>query len=539
MQPQQKHRRGNDGEMVLEVPQDDRDDDAAYLAALTAFTTAQPPTTAPVANPAPVRSSGKKAGGAASRAAGGSTKKAAPSAVDIMSAGARTGLASTDILPALDTLQCAVHIPQPSTLKTAFKNVAAVMKTPTITFWIRNNTAEHARAAAAGTGSGNPPATTPWAGISVDSACPLTGKMAVARIPMSPVSVHVDSTSPGHLYPDSEVGVAVEFAKFLRIISRAKEPSELYLFVPKAGQDRCDHLHISIVDSARGAFSTTLPLTPGDRDHKTVADLILNYELLMPVETLKADLRSFHDDAGLSGAEQQVMALEIRRWLDRGLQFVLRTGTTIQSYGVTYVSALRQLNDGDAVAALEAFQKARATYHNCADSDEDTRRRFSGIVEAEDKLRTKLFEMYDALAVPDGFVKPPRDSTSVTPVEAIEKEVRMLLQKAHAHRSKTTKYGCGGEQMDALNAIVVETAGVLQHAIAGIPLKQKEIDSLPVEYSQMFFVNALYDATKTPSSGTVAIKFPADPEKPLVLRFDLGNGAYVAVIIMPAKLVED
>ncbi len=448
-----------------------------------------------------------------------------------------------DILPSRERLLVSVAVDSPSFL-TTFANMASPA-CDIVTLWLCNNTHSYARASEEAQRTGMPCSVTQFVGISVDSMDTNTTAMIVTRFPLASDAVNIYETcsqADGTETPREEFGLTVNVTTLLHALKGIKDYQQMVMFVTR---NMTNMLNIMVVSDARDSYVLKVPLLASQGAHETVKSWNIRFDLCMPLNELKDIVRK------ASNLKSERINFEVRRWSDSDMQklvlalyteFTPGQATVFRALQVVFTTVLKHDERAEVGYALQQLQDAKV---NLSGSDPGKPAAVqiaeSGIEAAEDRLKRLLFEKYDDMEAPRGFVKPARLCTVKSSLAECEREVRDLQTALRRYEEDNSSRSAAMNPASAVmsaheTSTAVEVVGAYCHDVRDAPFLEEDILKLPQEYSAVFSVRKLMDILKTPQCSTVQLHLPSDASAPVALRFDAGGGdsqAFIAWIMAP------
>lgn len=454
-----------------------------------------------------------------------------------------TCLNPRDILPSKDRLFVSVAVDSPSFL-TTFANMASPA-CDIVTLWLCNNTESFTAASEEASRSGVPCQVTQFVGISVDSMDTNTTAMIVTRFPLANDAVNIydplvleDGTETAR----EEIGLTVNVTTLLHALKGIKDYQQMVMFVTRSMSNM---LNIMVVSDARDSYVLKVPLLTSQGAHETVKSWNIRFDLCMPLNELKDIVRKS------SNLKSERIHFEIRRWSDSDMHkliLVMHTdftpgqATVFRALQVVFTSVLKHDDRAEVGYALQQLVDAKISLGGSDPGKSPSLQvAESGLGAAEDRLKGLLFQKYDNLDVPRGFVKPARMCTGKNTLGECEREVRdlqlALRRFEDDHNLRLTAQNPASAVMSAHEtSTAVEVVGAYCHDVRDAPFLEEDILKLPQEYTAVFSVKKLMDILKTPQCSTVQLHLPSDVTAPVALRFDAGGGdsqAFIAWIMAP------
>ena len=449
--------------------------------------------------------------------------------------GAIACMDTKDTLPKEGSVQFLVEIDSPAFLRRGVLVARPMLEN--ITLWFSDNTELYKKEKEEEARTGVPCKISQFTGIGIDSMDNSKAALTIFRMRLAPRCMHlfaeVDTktglpTGP----PPEEVGITVSAKTLLETLQGVKEYQSMILF----SEWGTNVLSIQVVSSAHDSLVMEIPQLASNSEHQTVSNWDMRYDLSMSMGDFKETIKR------AANLESDIVCLEIKRWKDQGLIFVMSAdsllGALFRAFQVTYVTPLKRNPSAEVCHALEKLNEARALQ---AATDRHSAALQSNVDEAERELKQHLQVLYDTMAVPAGMVRPPRMSTLETPLAEYEAEVRHLQTAVHTHQKSTgqrelnvTEYA---QNLDAMS--VVEVATSFADSIRSAPFLKKDIMALKSEYKAHFSVARLQTMLKTPQSSEVQLHLPKENWKPISVRLDIGgstDGSSLIVFVLAPKL---
>jgi hypothetical protein len=445
-------------------------------------------------------------------------------------------LDAKDALPKEGSVQFWVEIDSPAFLRRGVLVARPMLEN--MTLWFSDNTALHAKAKEEEARTGVPCTISQFAGIGIDSMDNSHTAMTIFRMRLPPSCIHLCRETGSDTPAPEEVGVTVSAKTLLETLQGVKEYQSMIIY----SEWGSNVLSVQVVSSAHDSTVTDIPMLATNAEHQTVSNWDMRYDLSMSLSEFKDTIKR------AANLDSDNICFEIKRWKEQGLIFVMsadsRTGALFRAFQVTYVTPLKRNPSAEVCHALEKLNSARALQ---AASDKHSRAADAlqaNVDEAERELKQHLQVLYDTMAVPAGFDRPPRASTLETPLGEYEAEVRGLLTAIHQHQKSTGQplinIADYTQNLDAMSVVEVATSFV--DDIRTAPFLKKDVMALKSEYKAHFSVARLQTMLKTPQSSEVQLHLPKDTWKPISVRLDIGgttDGSSLIAFVLSPKIAEE